>query len=147
MKKKNRFINWSIGIIFGLGLILVGLYLVSRVENRELDQEARKEAGGEFVELAEGWVNYHVDGLDTGPLVVLVPGFSVPSYIWEPTIQALQDGGYQTLSYDLYGRGFSDRPDVVYDLELFTTQLDQLLSTLKKDDPLFLVGLSMGGPI
>ncbi|MCJ7735236.1 MAG: alpha/beta hydrolase [Anaerolineales bacterium] len=147
MKNLNSILKWLLGISISLSLFLVGLYAVLRVENRELNQETRKEANGEFMELPEGWVNFQLDGPDDAPLVVFVPGFSVPSYIWEPTTRSLQRAGYQTLSYDLYGRGYSDRPNLVYDLELFTTQLDQLLTMLNKEDPVFLVGLSMGGPI
>jgi pimeloyl-ACP methyl ester carboxylesterase len=78
---------------------------------------------------------------------VLVHGFSVPYYVWDPTFEALTGSGFRVLRYDLYGRGYSDRPDVTYDQELFTGQLGDLLSALDLKEPVVLVGLSFGGPV
>ena len=44
--------------------------------------------------------------------VVLIHGFSVPYFIWDPTFEALHAAGMNPLRYDLYGRGYSDRPQV-----------------------------------
>lgn len=49
-------------------------------------------------------------------------------------------------SYDLYGRGFSDRPDLKYDEKLFASQLGDFLKQ-KKLDRFHLTGVSMGGAI
>jgi pimeloyl-ACP methyl ester carboxylesterase len=54
---------------------------------------------------------------------VLIPGFSVPYVIWDPTFEDLVEKGFRVLRYDLFGRGYSDRPDAIYDLELFDRQL------------------------
>jgi pimeloyl-ACP methyl ester carboxylesterase len=51
------------------------------------------------------------------------------------------------LRYDLYGRGYSGRPEVEYTHELFSRQLSELISDLDLSGPKVLVGLSMGGPI
>lgn len=139
--------KWLGWVLLVLTLLLVSFYLLMRGENRNLDQEARFEVSGEFIQLSHGLVNFHLGGPEDAPLVVFVPGFSVPAYVWEPTLETLKEAGYQVLSYDLYGRGYSDRPDVVYDLDLFTSQLTELLSALEQSDPITLVGLSMGGPI
>ena len=50
------------------------------------------------------------------------------------------------LRYDLFGRGYSDRPKVRYDIDLFCKQLRELLGTLGLEQ-INLIGLSMGGPI
>ena len=118
MNKQGRYWRWSLGFMLGLLLLAGGLYLVMPVEIKELDAAARKNASGDFIELSDGWVHYHFEGLESGPAVVLVHGFSVPAYIWDPTFQALADAGYKVLSFDLYGRGYSDRPDKVYDIDL-----------------------------
>ena len=47
-----------------------------------------------------------------------------------------------TVPSDLYGRGYSDAPDVTYDVSLHTTQLALLMQHIRWDDA-FLVGLSM----
>jgi pimeloyl-ACP methyl ester carboxylesterase len=79
--------------------------------------------------------------------VVLVHGFSVPYYIWDPTFEALEEAGFRVLRFDLFGRGFSDRPFVPYDRELFDRQLGDLLDCLEISNPVNLIGLSMGGVI
>jgi pimeloyl-ACP methyl ester carboxylesterase len=73
--------------------------------------------------------------------------FSVPYFIYDPTFEFLTRSGYRVLRYDLFGRGFSDRPHARYNLDLFVQQLADLLDALRLTRPLNLVGLSMGGPI
>jgi pimeloyl-ACP methyl ester carboxylesterase len=51
------------------------------------------------------------------------------------------------LRYDLFGRGFSDRPDTDYSIDLFVRQLADLLDALRLTRPVSLIGLSMGGAI
>lgn len=118
-----------------------------RGEPLVLDAEARSFAPGEFVELPDGVTHYELAGPDDGKTVVLVHGFSTPYYIWDPTFIPLAEAGFRVLRYDLFGRGYSDRPDAVYDLDLFTRQLLDLLSALNLTLPVDLVGLSMGGAI
>ena len=94
-----------------------------------------------------GTTHYELEGSSDGDLVVLVHGFSVPYYVWDPTFEALTASGYLVLRYDLFGRGYSDRPNVDYDLDLYLGQLDSLLDGLSLNQGIHLVGLSMGGPI
>ena len=147
MRGRRGCLKWGMGVVIGLFLLLGGLEIFSGVENRELDQFARTEAGGSFVELDQGVVHYYLEGPDDAPLVVLIHGFSVPSYVWEPTTAYLNKNGYRTLRYDLYGRGYSDRPDLVYDITLFEDQLAGLIDRLQLNGPVSVVGLSMGGPV
>ena len=55
--------------------------------------------------------------------------------------------GFRVLRYDHYGRGFSDRPDVVYDSDLYDQQLLELLQALNIALPVDLIGESMGGAV
>ena len=80
------------------------------------------------------------------PPVVLVHGFSVPYFIWDPTFDFLTASGCRVLRYDLFGRGYSDRPKARYDIDLFCKQLRELLDTLGFES-INLIGLSLGGPI
>ncbi len=116
-------------------------------ESRDLDAAARAAAPGQFVALPEGMVHYEMAGPPEGQVVVLVHGFSVPYHIWDPTFAALVRAGFRVLRYDLYGRGYSDRPDTTYDADLFDRQLLGLLSALDISGPVDLIGLSMGGAI
>jgi pimeloyl-ACP methyl ester carboxylesterase len=118
-----------------------------RGESQILNADARSSAPGKFTELSDGITHYEIAGPSNGETVVLVHGFSVPYYIWDPTFDALVEAGFQVLRYDLYGRGYSDRPDTDYNQDLFDRQLLNLLSALNIDQPVDLIGLSMGGPI
>ena len=145
--RKNRLRKVFLGILLGLVLLFSCIYLILNVEKLDLTDAARDDAVGDFVELSEGMVHYQLEGPEDSPLIVLVHGFSVPAYIWDPTFSAMKEAGYQVLRFDLYGRGYSDRPDVVYDINLFSTQLEELLTKLEVDEPVHLIGLSMGGPV
>ncbi|GAB4428712.1 MAG: alpha/beta fold hydrolase [Anaerolineales bacterium] len=115
-------------------------------ETEALNEVTRAEAPGDFVQLARGFTHYQLDGPENGQPVVLVHGFSVPFFIWDPTFEFLTRSGCRVLRYDLFGRGFSDRPKTRYNIDLFCEQLRDLLDTLGFDR-VNLIGLSMGGPI
>ena len=101
----------------------------------------------DFIELSEGFTYYRMtarDQCDTPD--VLVHGFSVPSYIWEPTYDFLASKGRCVIMLDLYGRGFSDNPNVAYTDTLFATQVLELLDALGVERAAFF-GLSNGGRV
>ena len=115
-------------------------------ENKELDESIRKEAAGSFIQLTDGVTHYELGGPETGESVVLVHGFSGPYFIFDPTFEFLTKAGFRVLRYDLFGRGYSDRPHVPYDIHLFVRQLKDLLDELNFRQVHF-IGLSLGGPI
>jgi len=114
-------------------------------ERRTLDAAARRGAPGRSVTLESGVTQYEIAGPDTGRVAVLVHGFSVPSYIWDSTFYALSAAGHRVVRYDLFGRGWSDRPDAGYDGPFFEAQLTGLLDSLGITEPVDLFGLSFGG--
>ena len=100
-----------------------------------------------IVQLSNGFTYYKLENKKTNAIpVVLVHGFSVPSYIWDPTFELLSDKGYFVISLDLYGRGFSENVDEIYTDELFANQVIELLQKLNIDSAKFL-GLSNGGRV
>ena len=100
-----------------------------------------------IVQLSNGFTYYKLENKKTNAIpVVLVHGFSVPSYIWDPTFELLSDKGYFVISLDLYGRGFSENVDEIYTDELFANQVIELLQKLNVDSAKFL-GLSNGGRV
>ena len=115
-------------------------------EIKELDETARGQADGSFISLTDGITHYELGGPKNGQPVVLVHGFSTPYFIFDTTFEFLVNSGFRVLRYDLFGRGYSDRPRVDYNIQLFVRQLKDLLDALglKRVD---LIGLSMGGPI
>jgi pimeloyl-ACP methyl ester carboxylesterase len=115
-------------------------------ETKELNDKTRASASGSFIQLSDGYTHYELGGPENGQPVVLVHGFSVPYFIWDPTFEFLTKSGFRVLRYDLFGRGYSDRPRVRYDIDLFCKQLRELLDTLGFEN-VMLIGLSLGGPI
>ena len=132
--------------------VCYGIYRRNDQEVLTLDGAARQTrevlaSGGSYVELKEGVTHFELSGPADAQTVVLVHGFSVPYYIWDPTFTALTSAGFRVLRYDLFGRGWSDRPDATYDPEFFDQQLLQLLDALGIRGPVDIAGVSMGGPI
>jgi pimeloyl-ACP methyl ester carboxylesterase len=134
-------------VAFVAGTFSYSEYRRFDLESLTLDDAARRGVPGSFVHLADGVVHYELAGPADAPTVVLVHGFSVPYYLWDQNFDALAKAGFRVLRYDLYGRGWSDRPTVHYDPDLFDRQLAQLLDALAIRGPVHLVGASMGGPI
>lgn len=143
-KKQRRLIGILVFFAALIGAAL-GYRTWKSPEDTELDEAVRAVAPGDFVQLSDGVTHYDLTGPDAGRLVVLVHGFSVPYYIWDSTVVALTDLGYRVLRYDLFGRGFSDRPNAAYDGAFYDDQLSGLLDALRITDPVDLVGLSFGG--
>jgi pimeloyl-ACP methyl ester carboxylesterase len=137
-------------IIIALALLILLLlipYWAFNEESKTLDDNIRRGLPGQFIKLSDGYVHYELSGPDDGPVVVLIHGISTPYFIWDDAQSALTKAGFRVLRYDLYGRGFSDRPNVTYDEQLFDRQLLELLSALKIREPADLVGSSLGGAI
>ncbi|MFN8669262.1 MAG: alpha/beta hydrolase [Gemmatimonadaceae bacterium] len=129
----RRLLALLVALIAGASAI----YVTKNPEKSSLDATARRSAS-RTVQLADGYTHYDISGPDSGQPVVLVHGFSVPSYIWDST--AVSGAGYRVIRYDVYGRGWSDRPDAAYDGALFDRQLDGLLDSLHVTVPIFLPG-------
>lgn len=141
---KRRILAAAGALLLVLAICAAALYSSRDPESRDLDAAARAAAPGRFVRLSDGMTHYVVDGPDSGRVVVLAHGFSVPWYIWDSTAAALAAAGYRVVRYDAYGRGFSDRPAVEYSDRLYERQLGELLDSLRvaKAD---LGGVSAGG--
>jgi len=118
-----------------------------RGETKEINDEARESASGSFIQLPNGITHYEMGGSESAEPVILIHGFSVPYFIYDPTFEFLSQSGFRVLRYDLFGRGYSDRPHARYNLDLFVKQLADLLDALRFTSPVNLIGLSMGGPI
>ena len=135
-------------ILSVLALAAAGLAVAHAVRNPEralLDDRARSQASGRFIRLTDGVTHYDLAGPDSGQRVVLAHGFSTPYYIWDSTATALAAAGFRVARFDYFGRGYSDRPDRVYDVDLLDRQMVELLDSLGWKAPVDIVGLSMGG--
>ena len=133
-------------------IVLVGIYfwvkfLINNQETKTMDETARKNASGKFIQLTAGTTHYEEGGADSAKVVILVHGFSVPYYIWDGTYDSLVQAGFHVIRYDEFGRGYSDRPDVIYDAVLYRNQLHDLITSLKLQTPVNLAGVSFGGAV
>ncbi len=122
-------------------------------ETEDLTDSVRANADGSFIQLSDGICHYELFSPSFAEKepgvrsIVLIHGFSVPYFIWDPTFDFLTQSGYRVLRFDLFGRGLSDRPRVRYDIHLFVRQLKDLLDALNIREPIHLAGLSMGGAV
>ena len=99
------------------------LYFKGNKEKKELTGNERKGTSGQYIKLSGGITHYQLAGPDTGKVVILVHGFSVPYFIWDGTYEYLVKQGFRVLRYDMFGRGYSDRPNVVYNQALYQNHL------------------------
>lgn len=114
----------------------------------KLNAELRSELGGDYIELSKGVTHYElIHPSDTAPLVLLIPGLTVPMAVYKNNTAALQEAGYSTLRYDFYGRGLSDRPKLKYTSSVYAEQTVELLDSLGITGPIHLIGISLGGAI
>lgn len=146
-----KILKWlGLSLITLLILVLIFVFVQHQrhyQEDIELTDELRSGAPGEFVSLSGGQTHYEVAGPADGEVVVLIHGFSIPAVAWEGTFQELAAQGFRVVRYDLFGRGYSDRPDTAYNSTLFRTQLIELMDYLELREPVHLAGLSMGGAV
>lgn len=136
-------------LFYLLATLLIGMWAHHywlRAGKPAMTDEIRSKHSKKSIALSAGKTAYELyEG--EGPAVVLVHGFSIPSAVWDNTFEALKAADYTVLRYDLYGRGFSDRPDVRYDADLFVQQLSEVTTKLLPGRKFSLCGLSMGGAV
>lgn len=132
-----------------IALLLIGLWMHHvwlRLGKPAMTDEVRTRFAKRSIQLTAGKTAFeYAEGV--GETVVLVHGFALPSAIWDNTSRFLKNREMPVLRYDLYGRGFSDRPDVKYDADLFVGQLKELTDEIVGGGKFVLCGLSLGGAI
>lgn len=102
-----------------------------------------------FLRLSQGQVHYKIEGPSgkgARPLV-LVHGATVGLWEFEPILPYLHAAGFQTIRFDLYGHGLSERPRQPFTLQWFVEQFHEFIAHLKLPQPWYCLGHSMGGAI
>lgn len=143
------------GKILGVFIALIALIVAAGValnfvfdrEKKDLTKTTRAKLGGTYQKLSAGVTHYRLAGPENGQVVVLVPGATVPMWDWTYQVPALTKAGFRVLTYNHYGRGYSDRVTAVYNRALYRRQLLDLLDKLKLKKPVHLVGHSFGGAV
>lgn len=140
------------GLLIGLCLLLLILLILPFVsgdlEQEELNPKTRADLGGSFVKLSDGYTHYEQKGDKGAKTIVLVHGNAAPYFSWDYNIDPLVQAGFRVVRYDIFGHGYSDRPDLeLYNRSLYDRQLAELIEILDITDPVYLVGTSQGGSI
>lgn len=117
------------------------------IKDEAFREDVLKKSNGEYVKLSDGYTYFEEANKDSElGNVVLVHGYSIPSYIMETTFNSLKDKGYRVIMMDLFGRGFSDNPDLPQTDFLRANQVIELMEYRGIENAV-LVGLSNGGRI
>lgn len=133
--------------LVGFVILLIAAPFFAERRRTPMDKDMRKAAPGNFASLSSGMTHYQWRGPIGGPIAVCVHGLTTPSYVWDGLLVGLNRMGYRVLTYDLYGRGFSDRVIGPQNAEFFNRQLEELLQDQDVDGGMMLIGYSMGGAI
>ncbi|MEM7701037.1 MAG: alpha/beta hydrolase [Pseudomonadota bacterium] len=112
-----------------------------------MDDEARANAPGAFLNTSQGTIHYQWYGEEGDPIIVMAHGLAIPSFVFEQNAQALKGAGFRVLTFDHLGRGWSDRPDATYDDAFYQREMLDVFDGLGLQEPVGLVGQSMGGLI
>ncbi|MFZ7093035.1 alpha/beta fold hydrolase [Primorskyibacter sp. 2E233] len=129
------------------GFGLASLPFWQELARKPMNARARETAPGQFARLSQGLTHYEWLGAPSGPVAVCVHGLTTPSFVWRRLAEDLGALGFRVLVYDLYGRGYSDRPRGPQGAAFFMGQLTELLNHQGVQDDITLIGYSMGGAI
>ena len=101
----------------------------------------------QFLQLSEGKAFFLREGPPDGEPVILVHGATVPSWEFDPLVPRLHRAGFQTLCFDLYGHGKSDRPGGAYSFERFVRQTEEVIEASHFPRSAMLLGHSFGAAV
>lgn len=133
--------------IFAIFLITIAGITVFSIESGKqisVNEELRAEPLDRFHEGQTGITRYRISG--EGKTVVLIHAFNGYLESWDPNVSELVNAGFKVVTYDLWGRGLSDRPLINYELADFRNQLSEIIS-LTGDGAVYLAGASFGSVI
>lgn len=104
-------------------------------------------AGGRYARLTDGLTHWRREGSLEGVPLVLVHGATVPAWEFDALVPPLLRAGFQTLRFDLYGHGASDRPAGAYTFERFTRQVVEIIESTDFPRPAIMLGHSFGAAL
>ena len=131
----------SVGV---LGILILGIFVPYWLKTKDLKKISSKNlpSDGHWAQLSKGNIYYrwHHPEQKNGQTIVMVHGFSTPSFVWNGLLDGFLNKGYSILVYDHYGRGFSERPRTKYSLDFYVETLKELISYQNIDRKIHLVG-------
>ena len=136
---------WTVAA--GTMAVVLALPFAAEFLRTPMTKARQNRAPGQMAGLSQGATHYNWSGPEGGPVAICIHGLSTPSYVFAATERHLASQGYRVLTYDLYGRGYSDRPKGAQTLDFFLKQFRDLLQHQNVGGPLVLIGFSMGAQI
>jgi len=135
-----------------LSTIMLVVAIILTVVYQRADRETmtaaefRATSGYQQASLSNGVTAYKIAGPDEGPVVIIVHGATLGSMAYQAYVPPLVAAGYRVVTYDQYGRGFSDRPPARFTIDLMRQQLLELMDALQVEKA-HLFGISLGGAV
>ena len=132
-------------LLFIFLFIPVFLYFALDRENVDIN-EFRLNSGYQEVKLTEGVTSYKDLGDKNNEVIVLIHGATFGSLAYEEYVNVFLENNYRVITYDQYGRGFSDRVDTHISIELMEKQLKELIEHCEAEN-VILYGVSFGAAV
>ena len=121
------------------------LYFALDRENIDINK-FRLNSGYQEVNLSEGITSFKDIGDKNNKVIVLVHGATFGSLAYEEYVNVFLENNYRVITYDQYGRGYSDRVLSNVSIELMERQLKELIEHCEVED-LILYGVSFGAAV
>ena len=137
--------KWKIAVFVIVAGVLFTWYDYASEDFTRLESDRREQADP-TVTTSTGTMRYRVYGAGNKPAIVLIHSFNGFIESWEKNANVLADAGFRVIVYDLWGRGFSDRPRIKLSLSVFRQQLTDLMNHVGAQRA-HLVGASFGAVI
>ena len=132
-------------LLFIFLFIPVFLYFSLDRENVDIN-EFRINSGYQELKLNEGVTSYKDLGDKNNEVIVVVHGATFGSLAYEEYVNVFLENNYRVITYDQYGRGFSDRVDTDISIELMEKQLKELIEHCEAEN-VILYGVSFGAAV
>ena len=132
-------------LLFIFVVIPTCLYFALDRENIEIS-EFRLNSGYQKVKLTDGITSYKDIGDKNNKVIVLVHGATFGSLAYEEYVNVFLENNYRVITYDQYGRGYSDRVHTEVSIELMERQLKELIEHCEVED-IILYGVSFGAAV
>jgi pimeloyl-ACP methyl ester carboxylesterase len=91
-------------------------------------------------------INLYYESQGSGEPILFIPGLGGSTELWRYQTDFFQKN-YRVISMDNRGGGRSSKPFEIYSMHRFARDVEELLDHLEIDEPVNLVGASMGGII
>ena len=91
-------------------------------------------------------INLYYEEIGSGEPLVFIPGHGGSTLLWIYQTKYFKDY-YHVITIDNLEAGQSDKPDGPYSMEMLAKDLNDLLDEIRINEPVLLVGASLGGVI